>query len=205
MKILVTGHLGVIGRDLMVHLAEDGHTLRGYDIADGNDILNLDSLITACHEQNAVIHLAAIPAPRPDKSFADYFKINVQGTLNVCEACKEAKVPRLVFMSSQACYGFYGGRGYGTSKRMCEEMIGWYAGANRSEPLGATFEDAPKYFSAVVLRLTGYRATVSPATMLKAIDVALRSSESYLVLDVTDSETKAPYEGLKTAQKIEAM
>jgi dTDP-4-dehydrorhamnose reductase len=198
MKLLITGHKGRIGSAIYAHLKEAGHEVYGYDLVDGDDVLDPEKLSAACAGKDVVVHLAAIPHPSPKLGFADYFKLNVVGTFNLCEACAERGVRRLVFMSSQARYGLYGGRGYGCSKRICEEMIAWYSGHKRSKPLAGLFRDCGAYFTAMVLRLTGYECTVSPSTMLRAIDTALAADVQYGVLDVTDSEKHYPYTGEPT-------
>ncbi len=53
------------------------------------------------------MHTAAIPSPR-DFDFKEFFKINVQGTLNVAEAAIKQEVKRIVYASSTAYYGLDG-------------------------------------------------------------------------------------------------
>lgn len=58
------------------------------------------------HQPQCVVHLAARAGVRP--SLVDpklYYDVNVMGTLNVLEAMKRHKVPRLVFASSSSVYG----------------------------------------------------------------------------------------------------
>lgn len=62
------------------------------------------SLIRA--RPDAVIHLAARAGVRPSiEQPALYEKVNVAGTLNVLEACKELGVPQFIFGSSSSVYG----------------------------------------------------------------------------------------------------
>jgi len=56
--------------------------------------------------QDAVFHLAAlIPIPYSYVAPASYVMTNVQGTLNICEASRRAKVTRLVHTSTSEVYG----------------------------------------------------------------------------------------------------
>ncbi|MCJ7735712.1 MAG: NAD(P)-dependent oxidoreductase [Anaerolineae bacterium] len=61
----------------------------------------------AVQGMDAVVHLAAMPydAAPPDQVLA----INVPGTWNVCAACEEAGVPRIVYASSINALGAVGG------------------------------------------------------------------------------------------------
>ncbi len=56
--------------------------------------------------QSVVFHLAAlIPIPYSYRAPASYVMTNVQGTLNVCEACRRGDVKRLVHTSTSEAYG----------------------------------------------------------------------------------------------------
>jgi UDP-glucuronate 4-epimerase len=58
------------------------------------------------HEVSRVIHLAARPGVRPSLDAPGiYFDINVNGTLSVLQAGRDAAVRRLVFASSSSVYG----------------------------------------------------------------------------------------------------
>ena len=53
-----------------------------------------------------VVHLAARPGVRPSlEDAATYLDINVNGTLNLLNVCREFGVPRFVFASSSSVYG----------------------------------------------------------------------------------------------------
>ena len=73
---------------------------------------------------DAVIHLAAWhSAHRPPVSDATIFAVNVDGTLNVFEACRDQGVQAIVYASSMA-YGW--GNVYGLTKVLGEEMCRSY-------------------------------------------------------------------------------
>jgi nucleoside-diphosphate-sugar epimerase len=56
--------------------------------------------------QDVVFHLAAlIPIPYSYVAPASYVTTNVQGTLNICEAARRAKVSRIVHTSTSEVYG----------------------------------------------------------------------------------------------------
>lgn len=59
MKILVTGGKGFIGTRLMGKLHEQGHEVTAYDIVDGKDLFDMDTLERAIKEVDAVYHIAA--------------------------------------------------------------------------------------------------------------------------------------------------
>lgn len=72
------------------------------------DIRDRKFLDTAfsCHRIDLVIHLAAMAGVRPSIDNPElYFDVNVNGTLNILEACSNYNVKRLVFASSSSVYG----------------------------------------------------------------------------------------------------
>lgn len=99
----MTGYLGLIGSVIRHNL--QGFEWVGYDLKESNDILDTDKLIEKLKGCSACVHLAGIPAPI-DLPWEDFEKTNIQGTLSVIKACTDAKVNRLVYMSSGCVYGF---------------------------------------------------------------------------------------------------
>lgn len=132
MTILVTGAAGFIGSHLCEALLADGHRVIGLDNFDpfydpAVKSANLDEALKLPAFQlergdirdrrllrqiftrqpvDVVIHLAAKAGVRPSiLQPAEYFDVNVNGTLQVLEAMAEARVNRLVFISSSSVYG----------------------------------------------------------------------------------------------------
>jgi UDP-glucose 4-epimerase len=122
-KYLVTGAAGFIGSSLVRALLERGDEVRGIDnFATGRrenltgmlsgmdfreaDILDLDAMRKACAGVDYVMHQAAIPSV--PKSVLDPLgsnRANVDGTLNVLVAARDAKVKRIVYAASSSAYG----------------------------------------------------------------------------------------------------
>jgi UDP-glucose 4-epimerase len=157
MKILLTGGAGYIGGACLRWLLRHGHDPIAYDdLSEGNrsaapegrlvvgDILDRGRLASALrdHQAEAVLHFAAL-ASVPD-SIADpdnYYRVNVLGTKSVLDAMRDAGVPRIVFSSTAATYGFRAEMPltedaaqlpetpYGTTKLAAERMIMDYARA----------------------------------------------------------------------------
>ena len=120
---LVTGGAGFIGGHLAERLVRDGKSVRILDnFSSGreanlrswgdraeiirDDIRNRAAVASAMTGVRVVFHLAALPSV--PKSVADpvtSHDINVNGTLNVLLAARDARVQRLVFTSSSAVYG----------------------------------------------------------------------------------------------------
>jgi UDP-glucuronate 4-epimerase len=81
MTILITGHMGFIGRNLFQHLKEEGYDCVGIDIKDGKDILKCS--LPSC---DAVIHLAALAGVRKSRDNPDeYWRVNVDGSKRIFE------------------------------------------------------------------------------------------------------------------------
>src|SRR5271154_1262227 len=122
-KYLVTGAAGFIGSSLVRALLQRGDEVRGVDnFSTGRhenlsevlqhidfreaDILDLDAMHTACAGIDYVLHQAAIPSV--PKSILDPLgsnRANVDGTVNVLVAARDAKVKRVVYAASSSAYG----------------------------------------------------------------------------------------------------
>jgi len=120
---LVTGVAGFIGSTLARALLAQGQKVRGLDnFSTGKrenvseildqiefheaDLLDLDALHRACQGVDYVLHEAAIPSvPRSVKDPLGNNRANVDGTLNLLVACRDAKVKRVVYAASSSAYG----------------------------------------------------------------------------------------------------
>jgi nucleoside-diphosphate-sugar epimerase len=122
-RYLITGIAGFIGSSLARALLDRGQQVRGVDnLATGKrenlneivdhiefheaDITDLDAMHKACAGVDFVLHQAAIPSV--PKSVLDPLasnRANVDGTLNVLVAARDAKVKRVVYAASSSAYG----------------------------------------------------------------------------------------------------
>ena len=120
---LVTGIGGFIGSSLARTLLARGQQVRGVDnFSTGNkeniteianqidfrqaDIVDLDAMHKACAGVDFVLHQAAIPSV--PKSVVDPLgsnRANIDGTVNVLVAARDAKVKRVVYAASSSAYG----------------------------------------------------------------------------------------------------
>src|SRR5205085_10962579 len=70
------------------------------------DLLDFDALQKACRGVDYVLHQAAIPSvPRSVKDPLENNRANVDGTLNLLVASRDAKVKRVIFAASSSAYG----------------------------------------------------------------------------------------------------
>jgi UDP-N-acetylglucosamine/UDP-N-acetyl-alpha-D-glucosaminouronate 4-epimerase len=123
MRYLVTGGAGFIGSNIVDELVRRGHRVTVLDdLSSGKEsnlasvrdkielrvgsITDLAAVQAACHGAEYVIHLAArTSVPRSVEDPLDTNAANIDGTLNVLVAARDAKVRRLVFAASSAAYG----------------------------------------------------------------------------------------------------
>jgi len=77
--------------------------VRIYDV--GGDILQTDVLNSAVKEADAVIHLAALWLLQCYDYPRAAFDVNIRGTFNILEACRDYNIERLVWSSSASVYG----------------------------------------------------------------------------------------------------
>jgi nucleoside-diphosphate-sugar epimerase len=122
-KYLITGIAGFIGCSIARELLKRGEEVRGVDnFATGSreniaeilekidfrevDLLDATAMGHACEGVDFVFHEAAIPSV--PKSIADpqgSNRANVDGTVNVLVAARDAKVRRVVYAASSSAYG----------------------------------------------------------------------------------------------------
>jgi nucleoside-diphosphate-sugar epimerase len=122
-KYLVTGAAGFIGSSLVRALLARGDKVRGVDnFSTGKrenltevreqielheaDIVDLNAMHKACEGVDYVLHQAAIPSV--PKSILDPLGsngANVDGTVNLLVAARDAKVKRVVYAASSSAYG----------------------------------------------------------------------------------------------------
>ncbi|PKP61469.1 NAD-dependent dehydratase [Candidatus Atribacteria bacterium HGW-Atribacteria-1] len=105
---------------------------------DGGDIMQTDILAGAMKGVDYVFHLAALWLLQCYEYPRSAFKVNIEGTFNVMEACVRNKVKKLVYSSSASVYGDavelpmteehpYNNRTfYGATKIACEHMLRAY-------------------------------------------------------------------------------
>jgi len=110
-KILITGNKGFIGSKICKILKknyQDNIDFFGYDLVEGNDILDkfkLDKLFEA-EQFDMVLHLAALAGVRRSEDYPQkYSDTNIIGTRNLIEMCKNYKVDKFIFFSSSSVLG----------------------------------------------------------------------------------------------------
>jgi UDP-glucuronate 4-epimerase len=131
-NILITGAAGFIGSHVAEKLLSRGYNVLGIDNFDNfyakevklknlnslmaNDRFNFET-VDICDKQHvnkifsdnqfySVIHLAAKAGVRPSIQYpADYYNVNVAGTLNILECIKKQDRRKLIFASSSSVYG----------------------------------------------------------------------------------------------------
>jgi nucleoside-diphosphate-sugar epimerase len=123
MRYLVTGGAGFIGSNTVDELVRRGHSVVVLDdLSAGKEdhlaevrnkitfikgsITDIEMVRKAIFEAEFVIHLAArTSVPRSMKDPIETNRINIDGTLNVLVAARDAKVKRIVFAASSSAYG----------------------------------------------------------------------------------------------------
>ena len=131
MKVLVTGAAGFIGSHLVERLLREGCQVIGLDSFDSflydaetkrrnvreigahehfrlveGDILDTELLASLLKGVDLVAHIAALAGVRPSIQAPEkYVRTNIQGTLGLLNACRDAGVRRMVFASTSSVYG----------------------------------------------------------------------------------------------------
>jgi len=103
MKTLITGGAGFIGKEVAKYLSD----VKVFDLVNGGgSILDPYQLREAIKGCNRVIHLAAmLGVKKTDGNPLQCLNVNIQGTINVLDACLSERVDKIVFVSSSEVYG----------------------------------------------------------------------------------------------------
>ncbi len=122
-RYLITGIAGFIGSSLAHALLAQGHEVRGVDnLSNGSvgnlagildkvdfqktDICDLSAMHRAMNDIDFVLHQAAVASvPRSIHDPLGTHRNNVDGTLNVLLAARDAGVSRVVYAASSSAYG----------------------------------------------------------------------------------------------------
>jgi len=123
MRCVVTGGAGFIGSNIVEELVRRGHSVVALDDLSAGKKENLsavagkiefilgsisdaDAVRAACRGTDCVFHLAArTSVPRSVEDPIETNAVNVQGTLQVLVAAREAGVRRVVYAASSSAYG----------------------------------------------------------------------------------------------------
>jgi nucleoside-diphosphate-sugar epimerase len=123
MRYLVTGGAGFIGSNIVDELVRRGHNVAVLDdLSTGKEsnlagvrnkidlrigsVTDMAAVQPACRGADYVVHLAArTSVPRSVEDPLDTNRANIDGTLNVLVAARDAKVRRFVYAASSSAYG----------------------------------------------------------------------------------------------------
>ncbi|MBC7528959.1 MAG: NAD(P)-dependent oxidoreductase [Chthonomonadaceae bacterium] len=138
MRILLTGATSTVSRGMIPILQRAGHEIVLHDIVrlPDNDLfrgipfvqgdiqagIGLERAAQGC---DLIIHTPAWHGIHwRDKTEADFWRLNVDGTFWTFQAAVGAGIERVVFLSSMAWYGHYDK--YGFTKQLGEELCEYY-------------------------------------------------------------------------------
>lgn len=152
-RYLITGIAGFIGSTLAHALVEQGHVVQGIDnLSTGRlenlegirssihfekaDLQDLGAMRAACEGVDFVLHQAALASvPRSVKDPVTSHESNINGTLNLLVAARDAGVKRIVYAASSSAYGDQEGKAkqedmtprplspYAVQKLTCEHYL----------------------------------------------------------------------------------
>ena len=118
MKVLITGPDGVLGNNVIRELLSRNYTVTALvesgkrtptidqlpiNIVSGN-LLDPWSILNAFEGIDIVIHCGALTHVFPPRS-KQVNTVNIQGTINVIEACQRTKVKRLIYVGTANSFG----------------------------------------------------------------------------------------------------
>ena len=159
-RLFITGIAGFIGRNLAKEALAQGFSVKGMDIADMKEQLNVEfvkadirdtaKVEAAMKGADYVVHLAAITSNVEfEKGLKECYDTNITGFMNVIEAARRNNVKKFLYASSAAVYTDKSGFSedsvismqeqkshYAKSKLMNEMIAKSYADAYGMETIG---------------------------------------------------------------------
>ena len=155
MKIIVAGGAGYIGSHVVFELIDQGHDVTIFDDMSLGSKMNIDSranfvkgstmaesdLDSVCQDRfDCMLHFAAWKAAGESMTNpGKYAKNNLNGTINLINACDRYDIEYFIFSSSAAVYGMpeylpldemhplNPGNYYGATKLMVEKNLKWFS------------------------------------------------------------------------------
>ena len=114
--VLVTGATGFLGKYVVDELVEHGYQVRAFGRNSNvgrslenssisffqGDLTKADDVLEACKGMDLVVHAGALSTVWGP--WEDFYQANVLGTKYVLEACRQAGIQRLVYVSSPSIY-----------------------------------------------------------------------------------------------------
>ena len=107
MRILITGHTGFIGRNLVKYFHEKVKFAEviGFSRSEGLNVLDYEQILKCTKDVDIVYHLAAYAKPAESVvNPVEAVEVNIKGTLNVLEACRRNNF-MLIYPSTCEIYG----------------------------------------------------------------------------------------------------
>lgn len=106
MKVLITGSRGFLGRHIVRHFRELGDSVVSYDLVDGQDLLDENTLYRSMRGVETVVHLAAVgdvyqAARDPVQASIS----GLAGTANLVKAANRRDIGKIVYASTWEVYG----------------------------------------------------------------------------------------------------
>lgn len=123
MKALVIGSRGFVGQHLTKHLLEEGWEVQGFNLRDGQNILDYEFVRNALDVErpDAIFHLAAQAyVPESFSNPIRTFEVNTIGSLNILEAVRQLGIKTKIHMAGTS--EEYGDAQYGKGK-ITEEAL----------------------------------------------------------------------------------
>jgi UDP-glucose 4-epimerase len=170
-RIVVTGVAGFVGSNLARHLLQKGYSVRGLDNLSAGTLENVDQRVefhkvdirapeiyALLEGADAVFHLAAKTSlvdclAKPLEAAS----INVEGTLNVLEAARKARVRKFIYADTSAEYE--GINEFPTTEERIRP-IGVYAASKHG---GATFCESYRELYGINVTIVRYFNVYGPA------------------------------------------
>ncbi len=176
MRVLVTGVGGQLGFDVMKELASRGYEAIGSDILESLDFesyiqLDITDKAAACKtlsdvKPDAVVHCAAwtaVDAAEDEENKSKVYAINVSGTANIAEACKELDC-KMIYISTDYVFD---GKGTEPWQPDCKDYapLSVY-GSTKLEGEKAVSSILDKYFIVRIAWVFGFNGKNFIKTML---------------------------------------
>lgn len=146
-KAIITGSTGFVGQHLTKHLLEEGWEVKGFDLRNGQNILDYEFVRNALDVErpNYIFHLAAQAfVPESFTNPTRTFEVNTIGSLNILEAVRQLQIKTKIQLcgTSEEYGGAMNGDGVITEETMPEPSSPYAVSKMAMDYLGRVYTKA---------------------------------------------------------------
>ena len=205
MRVAVFGAAGFIGKNLIRALQERGMEFIAADIAESPfsrdvnytqvDILNpnkVEEVVSWAGTDGVVVHLAASPLSASWEDMKTNMRVNIEGTLNIMEACRKHRIQKMIFSSASSIIGkvrYPKGRNYAVvdEEHPCTPMTPYAITKKACEDYLRIYHNKYNNFNYLIFRFFNVYGPEQRAGVVPSVYRTLKKGETFTIYGERDN------------------